>query len=57
MATRIDFGEGKTTKMATFNIINLEVAEGCFEKAFEQWRSYRIEGYETAKGSKVTASA
>lgn len=57
LITKIDFIEGKVSNVSTFNIINLEVSEGSFEKAFDRWKCYKINDFVTPKGSVVQASA
>lgn len=41
--------KGKASNVTTFNIINLEVAEGSFEKGFDKWKNYKINDYLTPK--------
>lgn len=44
-------------KNSPFNIINLDVKEGSFDKAFERWKFYKISGFKTPKGTNVDAVA
>ncbi len=41
-------------KNSPFNIINLDVKEGSFDKAFERWKFYKISGFKTPKVRKIT---
>ena len=47
MLTKIDYHEGKISKNAEFNVINLDSCYGSFGKAFEVWKRYQIPGFTT----------
>ena len=39
--------QGKLTKNAEFNIINLESSLGSFAKTFDKWKRYQITDFKT----------